>query len=242
VAREALLSELRRAIGKTADLPALGVRVVAARGFLHFDRPTANDPKQWENMARALPRVEGGLLLEAQSARGGYLEVVKGSTAVIVRTLAEGAAGTFHGLGPIEQRARRTKRKLEREAIIQSGEDFVYAADGAAASVPEVLCHHFELPRIVAGEPRGWYAYHRRPKILEIAAGRLLVGFFSTDSIIGPPSEARASTRSTRASGRRTLYGPTRPSPSQSLRRGWQSESGRGGNQQRALRMRGSQR
>jgi hypothetical protein len=182
--RDALLAEVRRAIAKTAVLPALGVRVVAERGFLHFDRPAATDPQQWQGMARALPRAEGGLLLEAQSSRGGYFEVKKGSTAVVVRAIAEGAAGTFHGVGAVERRARLTKRGLDREPMVQTAEGFVYASDGTPASVPEVLYHHFELPLDAAGEPRDWYAYHRRPAIREIAAGRVLVGF-SADSFSG---------------------------------------------------------
>ena len=184
-ARDALLAELRRAIAKTIVHPALGVRVVAEHGFLHFDRPAATNPQQWEGMARALPRAEGGLLLEAHSSRGGHFEVKKGSTAIVVRALAEGAAGTFHGVGAVEQRARRTKRRLEREALVQTAEGFVYAADGMSASVPEVLYHHFEVPLDVAGEPREWYAYHRRPAIREIAPGLVLVGF-SADSFTGP--------------------------------------------------------
>lgn len=93
-------------------LPALGVGVVTERGFFHFDRPAPEEPERWLGMARALP-VAGStsLILEAESSRGAYFEEARGGVTAIVRALAGGAAGTFHGVGPIEMRTRKTKAR-----------------------------------------------------------------------------------------------------------------------------------
>lgn len=106
--RDALLDKLRKAIAKTAVLPALGVRVVTERGFFHFDRPVPEEPEGWLGMARA-PPVAGStsLILVAMS---GSVSVDHGSGAAAARRdeiaqlagFGVGEPARAHELHPVE--------------------------------------------------------------------------------------------------------------------------------------------
>ncbi|MBI2393232.1 MAG: hypothetical protein HYV09_26845 [Deltaproteobacteria bacterium] len=164
-------------MAKSPVLSGLEVEIAAARGFFHFSRIYPGADRAFA-FARALPLAgTGDLLLEAQSSRGTYFEVAVGKPATVVRALAIDTTGTFHGLGAIELRARKTKSGLGRERMRRTASGFEYVADRAQASVQEILFHHFGLPLHVVAEPGDWYAYHRRPQIVEHSADRVLVGF-----------------------------------------------------------------
>lgn len=77
---------------------ACGPTRAGRRGFFHFDRPVRGEPDDWLSVARALSmRGSTELLLEAESSRGTYFEVSRGTIATVVRAVTNGEHGTLHG-------------------------------------------------------------------------------------------------------------------------------------------------
>ena len=70
------------------------------------------------------------------------------------------------------------KQRTEPQSLEHRDGRFYYA-DGKEAGAQEVLYHYFNIPIPVIAEPVGWYAYHRKPSIVEFNAvrDRVLVDF-----------------------------------------------------------------
>ena len=86
----------------------------------------------------------------------------------LIKTVAGDTKGTFHGLGALDKALRRAGKGLERLPVKREGKTrFVYAESGETCSVQEALFHYFGLPLDVLVEPSEWYAYHRKPTIVE---------------------------------------------------------------------------
>jgi hypothetical protein len=100
----------------------------------------------------------------------------------LIGVIAGDTRGTFHGLGALDNALRTMGTGLEQSPVELRGRtNFVSAESGAACSDQEALYYSFGLPLAVIAEPSRWYAYHRRPKIIEAGEGRsrVLVRFLA---------------------------------------------------------------
>jgi len=72
------------------------------------------------------------------------------------------------------------------EVKMLDGFRFVYASTGADCPFHEALFHFFGMPIDIIAEPRVWYAYHRRPQMLEVSHDytQVLVAF-TADGLYG---------------------------------------------------------
>jgi hypothetical protein len=180
--REALLAGMTKEIASSPVLTGLGLQVRSQRGRLYLERPIGEgDSSGVETWSRITPLADSNdLLLEHEHRRGSWSEYERGSVGKLIRAVAGDAQGTFHGLGSLDKALRRAGKGLGRLPVKRAGKTgFVYVGSGETCSVQEALFHHFGLPLDVLVEPSEWYAYHRKPAIVEAnkEKGRVLVRF-----------------------------------------------------------------
>jgi len=122
------------------------------------------------------------LLLETERSRNDWFEVERGSAQKIIEAVAQDTTGTFHGLGALDRSLRRVEGGRGRLEV-EMGEDltFSYNHTGETCTVQEALYHFAGAPIDVIAEPRVWYWYHRRPRIVEVSEDReqVLVEFLA---------------------------------------------------------------
>ena len=102
-----------------------------------------------------------------------------------MKLIASDTWGTFHGVGALDEALRTAGKGLVRLPVEREGGlRFVYAETGAACSAQEALFHYFGLPLEVIVEPSEWYAYHRKPTLVEASQDRtrVLVRFAAMSS------------------------------------------------------------
>jgi hypothetical protein len=168
--KQQLLTEMTEEIALSPVLSAFGLRGRFLRGRFYVEQVTAGGVGVW---GRITP-VKDGLLLEVEYRT--WKEVATGSARELIQIIAGDTRGTFHGLGRLDQSLRETGQGSNRRPMTVNDErKFVYTDTGATCSVQEVLYHYFGLPVEVIAQPRGWYAYHRTPRIVECGKDRTRV-------------------------------------------------------------------
>jgi hypothetical protein len=185
--KKKLLAGMINEIASSPVLTGLGLQVRSRRGRFYLERPLGEeDSSRVEAWGRITPLADSNdLLLEHEHRRGSWSEVERGSVRKLIRAIAGDTQGTFHGLGSLEKALRRAGNGLERLPVKREGKTkFVYVGGGETCSVQEALFHYFGLPLDVLVEPSEWYAYHRKPTIVEASKekGRVLVRFGSMSS------------------------------------------------------------
>jgi hypothetical protein len=180
-----LLAGMTEAIASSPILTGLALQVGSQRGRFYLERPLGEgDSAGVEVWGRLTPLADSNdLLLEREGRRGSWSEVARGSVGKLIKVIAGDTEGTFHGLGSLDQALRRAGKGLERLPVKRKGKTgFVHVGGGESCSVQEALFHYFGLPLNVLTEPSEWYAYHRKPTIVEARKekGRVLVRFGAT--------------------------------------------------------------
>lgn len=185
-----ILTVLSKGIKDSPVLTALKMRARCLRGRFYIERlwPVSEGKPEIEVIARMTPlygkRVV--LLLEVPRSKGNWEEIARAQAVDLMYIIAGDKKGAFHGLGSLDMSVRVAIMKgLDRfEVVKRESLRFVYAYNGFGCSVQEALFHYFGVPIEVIAEPREWYAYHREPKIVEVAEDetKVLVRFTS-DSI-----------------------------------------------------------
>lgn len=179
--KERLLASLVKERDRSPVLTGLRVEVRARRGRFYLERDDAEAPQEPLQLGRITPLAGGKsttLLLEVEYR--SWKEIERGGCAKVMRAVAGDRKGRFHGLGALDASLR--DRGTERQVLVPDSASWRYA-DGADASVQEVLYHRFGLPLDVIAEPSGWYELHRSPAIVDHdeARGRVLVAFSAMD-------------------------------------------------------------
>ena len=180
--KKKLLAGMIREIASSPVLTGLGLRARSQRGRFYLERPIGEgDSSGVEAWGRITPLADSDdLLLEHEHRRGSWSEYERGSVGKLIRAVAGDIRGTFHGLGSLDKALRRAGKGLGRLPVKREGKTrFVYVGGGETCSVQEALFHYFGLPLDVLVEPSEWYAYHRKPAIVEAnkEKGRVLVRF-----------------------------------------------------------------
>lgn len=175
-----LLAELAAEIKRSPVLVELKVEVRSARGRFYVERHFGEYVIPW---GRITPLSEGKqLLLECERSQNKYFEVVRGGTKKVVAFIAGDTLGTFHGLGSLNDSLCKELQGLTRQEVHAEGNSFVFAASGKPCTVQEALFHFFGIPIRILVQPRGWYAMHRTPIIVEYSAdgSRVLTQFIAS--------------------------------------------------------------
>ena len=173
---------MTKEIASSPVLTGLGLQVRSQRGRFYLERPLGEeDSAGVEAWGRITPLAgSNDLLLEHEHRQGSWSEIARGSVGKLIRAIAGDTEGTFHGLGSLDKALRKAGKGLERLPVKRSGKTgFGYVGSGEKCSVQEALFHYFGLPLHVLVEPSEWYAYHRKPTIVEATAdkSRVLVRF-----------------------------------------------------------------
>ncbi len=175
--REQILKIFRRGIESSPVLSALGIRVRSLRGRFYFERIWQLPDEQFEVevIGRATPLENDGgrLLLESEKHKGNWYEVVQGTAEKVIDTIAGDTKGTFHGLGDLDGRLRKMEEHQHRlEVQVLEWPHFVFASTGQECTFHEAMFHFFGIPIAVIAEPRRWYFYTRKPRIIEVSEDR----------------------------------------------------------------------
>jgi hypothetical protein len=186
-----IVRSLEKGVAASPVLSAFGIKVQVARGRFYLERQRRDEDSElcteiWSRIT-PLADAEEQLLLEVDRRRGNWSEVASGQAAKLVKIVASDTRGTFHGLGFLDTSLRKLKKGQERlpMALDDNGK-FVYTDTGKGCSVQEALFHYFGLPIEVVAEPSGWYAYHRKPMIVEASDDRTRVLVrFTAESMSG---------------------------------------------------------
>jgi len=182
--REQILDVFREGIASSPVLSSLNIRTRALRGRFYFERvwQFLGEKPEVEVVGRATPLEDpkGDLLLEVESRKGNWHQVVRGTAKQVIDRVAGDTRGTFHGLGALDQSLREMGGGLNRQEV-EMLEDFrfVYTSTGKECSFHEALFHFFGIPIAIIAEPREWYTYNRKPQIIEVSQDqtRVLVVF-----------------------------------------------------------------
>ena len=189
--KEEILQTLRKGIVSSPVLSAFGVQAFARRGRFYLERQCLDEDGETyeEVLGRITPLADtkADLLLESQDRKDKWFTVATGSAAELVKVIRSDKKGTFHGLGSLDASLRRLGKGQERLSVKDEGNGrFVYAETGKTCSVQEALFHYFGLPIEVIAEPSDWYAYHRKPKIIETSKdGKRVLVRFTAETISG---------------------------------------------------------
>lgn len=180
--KEKLLAAMSKEIVVSPVLTGLGLQARSRRGRFYLERPFGDgETAGVEAWGRITPLADSAdLLLEQERRKGSWSEIDKGSARKLIQAIASDAKGTFHGLGSLDKALRRAGKGLERLPVKPEGNTkFLYSETGEECSAQEALFHHFGLPLHVLVEPSEWYAYHRKPMIVEGSEdrSRVLVRF-----------------------------------------------------------------
>ena len=172
--REQTLDVFRTGIVSSPVLSSLGVHVRLLRGRFYFERvwPVPDTKPEVEVLGRVTPlkNSEGHLLLEVEKHQGNWYEITRGTAEQVINRITSDTKGTFHGLGALDKSLREMGGLLNRlEVKMLDGFQFVYASTGEECTFHEALFHFFGIPIAIIAEPREWYAYHRKPQIIEVS-------------------------------------------------------------------------
>ncbi len=189
--REQTLDVFKADLVASPVLSSLDIRARSLRGRFYFERvwPVPGNKPEVEAVGRATPleNSAGDLVLEVKKRQGNWHEITRGTAAQIIDCIASDTKGTFHGLGALDKSLREMGGLLKRvEVKMLDGCRFVYASTDANCPFHEALFHFFGMPIDIIAEPRVWYAYHRRPQMLEVSRDytQVLVTF-TADGLYG---------------------------------------------------------
>ncbi len=170
--KEQILAILNKGIDTSPVLSALDFRVRTLRGRFYFERlwDDDEDEPEIETVGRTTPLdgFEDTLLLEVEKSKGNWYRVTRGTAEQVVESIAGDTKGTFHGLGALDANLRQAGSLNRLKVEMCDDFRFTYTKTGAGCTVQEALFHFFGAPIKVIAEPREWYAYHRRPEIVEV--------------------------------------------------------------------------
>lgn len=189
--QDKLLSAMTRAIGRSPMLSGLSFEIHARRGRFYLERRYRDQDGTVIDssvMGRVTPLADSApnLLLEVEYRRGSWSEITRGSVQKVMNAIANDTAGAFHGLGSLNKSLRKAGQGLQRLPVTMRRGKFVFSESGQPCSTQEALFHYFGLPLEVVAEPRTWYAYHRKPHIVEVSPDRRRVLVrFSASSLSG---------------------------------------------------------
>ena len=167
-----------REIAASPVLTGLGLRVRTRRGRFYLERCyAAGGAEVTLPWGRITPLAEPPtLLLEQECGTGLWSTIAQGPGRKLTKVIASDTRGTFHGLGALDEALRAAGKGLVRLPVEREGGlRFVNAETGAAYSPQEALFHYFGLPLEVIVEPSEWYAYHRKPTLVEASPDRTRV-------------------------------------------------------------------
>jgi hypothetical protein len=173
-----LLGTMTREIAASPVLTGLGLGVRTQRGRFYLERRYgAGGAEVTLCWGRITPLVDPPtLLLEQERGKGLWSKIAQGSGRKLMKLIAGDTRGTFHGLGALDEALRTAGQGLLRLPVERQGRlRFVYAETGTACSAQEALFHYFDLPLEVIAEPSEWYAYHRKPILVEASQDRTRV-------------------------------------------------------------------
>lgn len=182
--KERILTIFCEGIDASPVLSALDIKARSLRGRFYFERLWQYEDEEEpeiEAIGRATPLdgFDEKLLLEVEHDKGNWSTIVKGKAEKVIKTIAADAEGTFHGLGALDASLRRRGDLTRKKMIMLDDFQFVYANTERDATAQEALFHFFGTPIKVIAEPREWYIYHRRPKVIEVNQDKtaVLIGF-----------------------------------------------------------------
>ncbi len=122
-------------------------------------------------------------LLECPGRGANRYEVAKGKPSRLIAAIASDCLGTFHGLGSVDAFLRGISRETDQRKLLKDSgtpeQPAFRHAKGEACPAQVALAGYFGIPIDVLIEPRQWYAYHRKPLIVEYSSDltRVLVRF-----------------------------------------------------------------
>lgn len=226
-----LLEEFRSAVRKSPVLVALGCNVTISRGRFHVERSAPNGSVPWGRITPLDGSNES--VLECPGRGTNWYEVAKGKPNRLIKAIASDCLGTFHGLGSVDAFLRGVSQETDQRKLLKNSgmpkKPAFRHASGEACPAQVALAGYFGIPIDVLIEPRQWYAYHRKPFIVEYSSDlrRVLVQFRAdalTSTITGvclylknQPADATEEEASSQSSnwGAYTI----RPSESESIAR-----------------------
>ena len=171
--KEQILKILKTGIESSPVLSALSIRVRALRGRFYIERlwHKSGEEPEVEVIGRITPLVspKNVLLLEVERSKGNWHEIKRGTAKETIKIIANDTMGRFHGLGDLDKSLCKADGLNRLEVEMQKNFRFVYAKTGKICTVQEALFHFFGVPIDVIAEPRYWYEYHRKPKIVEVS-------------------------------------------------------------------------
>lgn len=185
--REKVQQSLTKAIERSPILREFQVEVQPLRGRFYLQwkwMPPHREPitHTWGRIT-PLDDPTGKLLLEVEFRQGSWSEIARGGAAKLINTVAGDKAGTFHGLGSLDQSLRKAQKERREIRSKKKGKNrFVDADTGDSLSVQEALFHYFGMPIQIIAQPAGWYSRHRTPHIAEHSKDRtrVLVRFIAS--------------------------------------------------------------
>jgi hypothetical protein len=187
-----ILDVLKQGISASPVLGALGIRVKARRGRFYLEKPWYDSEEEAEVdiIGRVTP-IAGKkciFLLDAKKMNENWYEVMQGTLQEVLNSITNDTRGTFHGLGTLDKSLRKASNgSLRLKIEMHDRYRWIYADTGEECTVQEVLYHVFGVPIPVVAEPREWYVYHRKPKIIEVSEDHksIVVEFTKIDMYYG---------------------------------------------------------
>jgi len=185
-----MIQSLTKAVRKSPVLAMLNHSIRFARGRFYLEKPVDfGVSNEVEVIARITPLADpvGVYILETGGIH--HWDTIKqGKQAVMSRTLSQQGAEIFYDLGALNKRMREEELsgyKILPE-IEKQGNQFQYSDTGEPCTVQEVLYYYFGLPIDTVVQPSDWYAYRRKPSIVESNRdGTAIMVRFSSSSFSG---------------------------------------------------------
>ena len=190
--RDNYLIAMMRGIERSPVLTALSFEVRILRGRFYVERACRDADGTvigTETIGRITPLADSAasLLLEVKFRAGSWAEITTGSVQKVMDAIANDTKGTFHGLGSLNKSLRKAGHGSSPSAVeMREKAKFVFSETDQPCSTQEALFHYFQVPIDVIAEPRIWYQYHRKPRIIEASRDRRRVLVrFSASSLSG---------------------------------------------------------
>jgi hypothetical protein len=182
--KAAFKKSMDSSITSSPVLSALDFRVRTSRGRFYYERSFSG--ADFIVMGRVTPLVtpKSYLLLEVEYSKASWKQIAKGKIRTITNAISGDTKGTFHGLGALDKSIRLAKKQGKEKLDVIKDDDasFYYAESHQKCGLQEALYHYFGVPIPIIAEPRGWYVYHRTPRIREISVDndKILVDYRSS--------------------------------------------------------------
>lgn len=190
--KKEILGILETGVSASPVLSALHIRVKPRRGRFYIEKPWYDPEEEAETdiIGRLTPiaRKKSVYLLDAKKMNEKWYEVIQGTLQEVLDELTNDRKGTFHGLGTLDKTLRRAGANSFRlKTEKQDGYRWIYAETREECTVQEVLHLVFGVPISVIAEPREWYVYHRKPKIVDVSEDQksIVVEFTKMDMYYG---------------------------------------------------------